>query len=464
MGNKQRLDLSHYSLYCIISGLIKNLVYIVLAGLAAALMAIMFMQNLYEPEYTAGVTVAVSEKNAGFGSSNLNVSTETAATLTELFQSNLFSNLAGLSLGADTIPGKLSASVIPQTNLLTISVAASNPHDAFSSLKVVLDNYDKLSADLFQNVLLRELDSPKMPTAPSNPVNQARIAKLAFIGAAALAALMFTLLICARDTVQNTKAAKDKLDMPMLAGIHHQQKNRTLYAKLRRLNKGLLITSPSAGFHFSEEIYKLSMRITQAADENGKAILITSLAENEGKSTIASNLALSLAQRGKKVLLIDADLRKPAQHKLFGYYPKINLIDILNGTQPGQYEYLQDYKLNIIFAGSRLLEGTALLASKAMQELLDKARQAMDYIIIDSPPCSLCADTEAMAELADASVLVVRQDVVPSYLINDAVDSLSQCRAELLGFVFNDIKGLPFSYDHGGYGYAYGRGYGYDRR
>ena len=87
----------------------------------------------------------------------------------------------------------------------------------------------------------------------------------------------------------------------------------------------------------------------------------------------------------------------------------------------------------------------------------------MDYIVIDSPPMALFSDVEALADRADLSLLVVRQDVTPARRINDTVDILNQCRAELLGCVFNDVRGLPFSNDHHSYGYGYGYGdrYGY---
>ena len=85
----------------------------------------------------------------------------------------------------------------------------------------------------------------------------------------------------------------------------------------------------------------------------------------------------------------------------------------------------------------------------------------MDYIIIDSPPIALFSDVEALADQADASLLVVRQDGVPAGRINDAADMLRQSRARLLGCVFNDVRSMPFSTDHRGYGYGYVYGYGY---
>ena len=97
-----------------------------------------------------------------------------------------------------------------------------------------------------------------------------------------------------------------------------------------------------------------------------------------------------------------------------------------------------------------------------MTRLLETCRKDMDYIIIDTPPMAMFSDVEVLADQADLSILVVRQDCVPARVINDTVDVLEQCKADFLGCVFNDVRSAPFTSDHHGYGYyGYGYGYGY---
>ena len=111
---------------------------------------------------------------------------EIAQTFTELFESKTFGELARSRFGAE-LPGTLAASVIPETNLLKLSVTADNPADAFRTLRFLMENYNVLSDHVFQNVILRELDSPVVPTAPSNPLSLRPAAKKAFlIGALAM--------------------------------------------------------------------------------------------------------------------------------------------------------------------------------------------------------------------------------------------------------------------------------------
>ena len=271
-------------------------------------------------------------------------------------------------------------------------------------------------------------------------------------------------IIALSDTVQTADAVARKLDAKLFGTIHHEEKNKTLHAKLKHANKGLLITMPAAGFYFTEEIQKLATRTVQAAERHhARVLLITSVAENEGKSTVAANLALALAQQDRKVLLIDADLHKASQYKLFRRRVRKSdeLAEYLSGRAELQVEYLARKNLYTLFSVEPQPDASELLASERMRAMLMQLREEMDLIILDTPPMALFSDAEALAELADLSLLVVRQDCVAAKRLNDAADTLKQCRAHFLGCVFNDVRRMPSS--GGGYGYQYGYGYRYGR-
>lgn len=234
--------------------------------------------------------------------------------------------------------------MVPETNILLLRVTADDPISAFRTLRFWLDNYDTVSQHVFQNVVLRELDAPSVPRAPSNPLHLGSAVKRAFVLGAAAMTLALLALAVLSDTVQTSDAMRHKVDARLFATIHHEEKNKTLRSRLKRSNKkkGLLITMPATGFYFTEEIEKLASKVNHSAQRNnGKVLLVTSVAENEGKSTVAANLALSLAKQDKKVLLIDADLHKASQYKLFGRENAPELSRMLAGSQPVQAEYLE---------------------------------------------------------------------------------------------------------------------------
>ena len=444
--------------------LIRELPVIAAAGLIAVMLTQAAIQTLYQPEYTSSATVAVSVKNGNYTSvlSNLTLSSEVADVFTRMFESNMFGTVAESQLGVDSLPGTLSASVLPETNLLVLQVTADAPADAFRTLSLLLENYDTVSEYVFQNVILKKLDGPSVPAVPSNPVDSGRILKRAFAAGSGAMVLLLLALALLADTVQSTSAVHRKLDVPLFGVLHHEEKNKTLRSRLKRVNRGILLTMPTASFHFTEEVYKLGTKLSYAAQNGGqKVILLTSVLENEGKSTVAANLALAMAQSGKKVLLLDADFHKAAQYKLFGHEPEEELAEVIRGTRPYRPEYLEKENLYALFSKTASGDAAELIGSAGMESLLTKARAEMDIIILDSPPAAMFSDVEALADLTDLSVLVVRQDCASARQINDAADMLNGCRAKLLGCIFNDVRSMPLSNDHHSYGYGYGYGYGY---
>lgn len=175
-----------------------------------------------------------------------------------------------------------------------------------------------------------------------------------------------------------------------------------------------------------------------------KVLLLTGAGENEGKSSVAANLALALSMRGRHVLLLDLDLRKPALHKIFG---------LRTAAKNGIGQYLQaekDAEPPLIFSekyGISLgLTAPAahperLLHSEKLKKLLLAARadERFDYVLLDSPPMLLSADAEALSALSDLSVLVVRQDYTPAGIVNDCADALTQSGTDFAGFILNDF-------------------------
>ena len=172
-------------------------------------------------------------------------------------------------------------------------------------------------------------------------------------------------------------------------------------------------------------------------------ILITSLGENEGKSTVASNLALSLAEKNKKVALLDCDFRKPSLCKIFEVSPEKNstLTDFLLQEQQDALPYLVESKKHNIHLGISNKIGKSiskLINGDKLPQLLTQLRQEMDFVILDTPPMLAAADTESIAAMVDTAVLVVRADYMPTTSLNDGLDRLRKSAPEVCGFVLNN--------------------------
>jgi len=199
-----------------------------------------------------------------------------------------------------------------------------------------------------------------------------------------------------------------------------------------------------------------------APKEGAKTILITSPAPGDGKSTLASNLAISMAQAGQKTLLIDADFRKPVQHKIFEVDDSRGVSSVLAGrdtleqaVQPGVVD-----GLDIMACGPEVPNPSELLNSDIFNETLEKLKEQYDRVVVDSPPVGPVADAQILAAVCDIAVLVLRAEKSTRRQAQHARDSLLSVGAQLLGAVVNDVQQKRGQYgyysSYGNYGY-YGK-------
>jgi polysaccharide biosynthesis transport protein len=206
-------------------------------------------------------------------------------------------------------------------------------------------------------------------------------------------------------------------------------------------------------------------QVIQATENNGMKVLqVTSPSPGDGKSTLAANLAISLAQAGKKTILIDCDFRKPRVHKIFKLdKPKLGLATVTNGeaelkeaihTSPVQ-------NLHLLPCGDRPGNPAELLSGTRFQDLLTELKGLYDYVIIDTPPLLAVSDPRVVAQRADAVMMVFKISKKVRPLAERAKEFLDDIGANVIGVAINstDVEDERYGY---GYGYAYSKKYGYE--
>jgi capsular exopolysaccharide synthesis family protein len=184
----------------------------------------------------------------------------------------------------------------------------------------------------------------------------------------------------------------------------------------------------------------------------------------EGKTTISINLAIALASRGKRVLLIDADLKKPSLNKLFNVDRKLGLTEILTGKFDGTNLPETEIKnLFVLASGSRPPNPVELLDSDMMRKFLERAANEFDFVVIDSPPSLNMADASVLTPYVDGVIMVVQPGKTPREAVRRVKERLIEVQGNLLGTVLNNpIKSAQARYGHRyGYEYGYGKKYGY---
>lgn len=199
-----------------------------------------------------------------------------------------------------------------------------------------------------------------------------------------------------------------------------------------------------------------------ASQIQGKVFLFTSPQPGDGKSTISANFALSLAQLGKKVILVDADFRRPRVAQYLGEDPKPGFCDHLNGTPLEECIRTSTVHNNLMFlpTGGHPKNPGEIVNGIELGTLIDKLRKEFDYVIIDSPPLNPVADSSALSSVVDGVYMVIRIRRGGVVSASRARDQLDLVNARLLGVIVNGLDNNPHYYDHGYYGYNYQRGYG----
>lgn len=186
-----------------------------------------------------------------------------------------------------------------------------------------------------------------------------------------------------------------------------------------------------------------------------KTILVTSSNPNEGKSTVSTNLAAILSQGDKKVVLIDADMRKPSVHKFFGTTNRVGLTNIFRNQlsiEAAQKKIDSMFDFSVISSGNLPPNPSELLASKRMDEILDELKKEVDYIIIDSPP-TIITDSQILATKVDAVILVAVPSQTKLADIVGAAEQIKKVNGNLIGFIFNKVTKKNARYSYKGYHY-----------
>lgn len=187
-------------------------------------------------------------------------------------------------------------------------------------------------------------------------------------------------------------------------------------------------------------------------DEEYKVIVVTSAEPGEGKSITVGNLALSIAQSDKKVIIIDCDLRKPSIHKKFQLSNSEGLSDVLLGKK-NIAEVGQRYSnnLTILTSGKIPPNPSEMLGSKAMKSLIEALKKVFDYVILDTPPVQAVTDAQILSTRADGTLLVVRSEKTKRDSVINSINLLKKVNANIIGTVLNgvDTKKNNYYYYYG---------------
>ena len=412
----------------------------------------------YRPQYQASATFTVYVANplqSEIRGYNTATAEQMAKTFPYILTSSALKDMVARDLEVPAMP-PVSASVMDNTNIFTLTVTAREPQLAYDALQSVMKHYPEVSDFVVGPTVMNLLNESGLPTEPSNGLHfDNSIRKGVVIGLCLWAALMAGMVLV-RSTVHNEEELRRVLSTRCLGVIPQVRRDR-------RNQPGCpLLENMTERHGFTESVRLLRLRVQKEMDSRkAQILLISSAVPGEGKTTVSINLGKSLALHGKKVLLIDCDLRNPSVAKNLGMVPKAGLADYLRGKTDLRKAMCPTKTENfeVILSGETVENAAELLAGEKFSCLIAEQRKKYDYILLDTPPASLLSDASEIAGLADEALLVVRQNYSARAQIMDGARTLADSGLHLLGCALNYASGSMMGESGYGYGYGYSRYY-----
>lgn len=292
-----------------------------------------------------------------------------------------------------------------------------------------------------------------LPAAPISP-NILQNILLAAAAGLVLAAGAVLLLEYLDDTVKNPEDVQQIMNLPALGNIAH-------ISSIRK-PEDALITFKHPRSPTAEDYRSLRTNLRYAGIENpGGALLVTSANPGEGKTTTAANLAIAIAQSGKRVILVDADMRRPGVNRIFGLPNEVGLTSLFLDQPLRVEEVLQPTQvpgLSILTSGEQPPNPAEMLESRRMTEILQTLRQQSDMVIIDSPPAMVVADANILASRCSGAVLVIDSGRTRTEGARKVTEMLHRSQVKLLGVVLNRMGGRGRGYYNNYYYYSSSKG------
>lgn len=353
------------------------------------------------------------------------------------------------------LAGRVTATAPPNTVLINVSVTDADPEQAALIANAVSDSFAKEITRLetpagggsapVKPSVTKPAVAPLAPVSPRTNLNLALGALLGLLLGVGIAVLRHVLDTSVTSTEELTEAAGATLLGTV--GYDSQAKSRPLVALDHTSVRSEAFRSIRTNLQYVN------------VDNPPRTVVMTSALPGEGKSTTTANLAITLAQAGARVLLVEADLRRPRVAEYLGVDGSVGLTDVLIGRRTFQ-EVLVSWNrglLDVLPSGAIPPNPSELLGSHLMGTLLDELVTHYQIVLIDAPPLLPVTDAAVLTKLADGAILIARHGTTTREQVGMAADSITQVGGRLLGVVLNF---MPMRSRRGRYG-AYGYGYGY---
>lgn len=458
---------------------------VIMASVLCAAIAFGYTFQFITPQYQSTAMFYVNNNSFSVGDAALSITSGDLVTSRGLVDSyivilktretlNEVIDYTGLDLTYGEVSNMISAAAVNETEIFRVTVTNPDPQEAEKIASAIAYILPKRISNIIDGTSAKIVDSAVAPAGPSSP-SYTKNTLIGFL----LGFLMSTGLIALKEISDTTIRSEEDIEHvcahPVLTMVPDMQasgkKNSDYYygygekkakkkkkaAKLQNQNEALIGSNIS---FVATEAYKrlrTKLQFSFADDSTSRVIGLSSALSGEGKSLTAVNLAYTLAQLNKRVIILDCDMRRPTLAEKMGLSKKPGLSEYLTG----QHEFKdvvqrygnenEEVAFHVISAGENPPNPVEMLSSLRMERLLNSLRDVYDYVLLDLPPVTEVTDAMAIAPKIDGMLLVVRQNYCDRIVLNETVQQFDFINAKILGVVFNCTG------EHGGK--YYGKGY-----
>ena len=327
----------------------------------------------------------------------------------------------------------------------TLSRLETNLNEAQIQYTEIFNNLNGLQIEQAKETSnLIQIEPAKANENPIRPRTRTNVLLAAAVGGMIAAGIVF-LIEYLDDTIKTPEQVLEDTDLTTLGAI--------AIIKMDKKHQEL-ITQRSPRDPISEAYRVIRTNLDfSAVDEELKSFVVSSASPGEGKSTTAANLAVVMAQTGKKVVLIDADLRRPVQHKIFNLSNNMGLTTSILDNRTPAVAHLQETNVNnlrILTSGPIPPNPAELLNSQRMKDVLEELENAVDVVVFDTPPALTVADASIIGPQVNGILLVIETGKTRRDTFVNGVERLARTGTHIFGVVLNQVK-----LDRSGYGYYY---------
>ena len=469
---------------------------VVIVSLLCAAMAFGYTYYFVTPQYQSAAMFYVNNNSFSVGDASLSISSGDLVTSRGLVDSyivilktretlNEVIDYAGLDLTYSEVGGMITASAVNETEIFRVTVTNPDPQEAEKIANAIAYILPKRIGNIIDGTSAKIVDSAVVPAGPSSP-SYTKNTMIGFLLGFLLCAGSIALKVIFDTTIRTEEDIELVCAHPVLSAVPNMQgggKKKVRYdyydvkkkkrskkqsakekAKIQKQHEALI--GSNASFVATEAYKRLrtKLQFSFADDGTSRVIGLSSALSGEGKSLTAVNLAYTLAQLNKRVIILDCDMRRPTLAEKMGLNKKPGLSEYLTGQHEfkdvvQRYGREEETAFHVVSAGESPPNPVEMLSSLRMERLLASLREAYDYILLDLPPVAEVTDAMAIAPKADGMLLVVRQDYCDRIVLSETVQQFAFINAKVLGVVFNCTSEYSGRY----YGKSYYKRY-YRRR